>query len=94
MSWQRLLLINYLSLNHMETRKILPKEPYSARLGEDFYFSENVNKKWIDVVFDHEKNNFKVRDTSYGGRDDTFKTLKEAEDFLNAKIAKDYTSSP
>ena len=76
----------------MEARKILPKEPYSVHLGEDFYFSENVNKKWIDVVFDHEKNNFKVRDTSYGGRDDTFKTLKEAEDFLNAKIAKDYAS--
>ena len=76
----------------MEARKILPKEPYSVHLGEDFYFSEKVNKKWIDVVFDHEKNNFKVRDISYGGRDDTFKTLKEAEDFLNAKIAKDYAS--
>ena len=57
LSWQRLLLINYLSLNHMEARKILPKEPYSVHLGEDFYFSEKVNKKWIDVVFDHEKNN-------------------------------------
>ena len=71
----------------------IPNKPYSLYLGEDIYFSGKIRGKWTDIVFDRRKNNFEVRDLSYGGGSEKFGSLNEAKSYIKSQLTDFYNQA-